>query len=263
MKDISFINTEGLKFPQGSKEHDKLVDMAEKQNTHEQQFVLCFSNIYHRVISKSKKANEVIKSYFYIPFLDNLSNTEYEDCLTQLRFNYFAKTVASIPNIKVIPKGVAEISPFFSQLCAGAMLTDKKGRVLVLVKETEGYQEFHLPQMHMEYTQDIYTKSLEHFICDNANKALNDMIRLVRREGELEPVSLISGCIVNTNVNNSTAMHTLFATIYQVDNFENYDVRCVDDNQQAMILELDEAISAAAKHLMDPYLTHIYTNVIN
>lgn len=264
MKDLLYIDFEGISIPQGSTAYERWVKLAQKKDIVDRDFVLCYNNIYHKKVIKHYQIQELMNKNFFIPFIDNMEMDSYEMALDTLRAKYFPLTVGAIPGLHILEKEVAEMSPHYSQICAGALLIDKRGRTLVLVKKLEdGHDQFYIPQSHVAYTQDIYTKSFEQYICDYSTKNLNDAITLERSVGELEPVSLISGYIVNTAETIVTAMHTLFVTVFQVDDFENYNIRCRDESQTAMILELDEAVKAAGAHMMDPWLTFAHMKLFS
>lgn len=260
MKDLSFVDVDNARFPTNSSEYKDLILKNEKGKD----FILCYHNTNSTKVPKVRSLDKVIEKQFVIPFVENMSTEKYNQILDLARINHFDRTVASIYGITTVNKSVAEFSPFLSQICAGALLTDKKGRMLTLIKVLEdGTDQLHIPQTHIEHSVDIYTKSLNQMICDSANKALNDAISVIRIDEDLAPINLISGYIVNTSQTLATSMHTLFATVYQIDDFENYHIRCRDMNQKAMILELNEAIDAARTHMMDPWLSYVYTNMIS
>lgn len=261
MDNILYIDTENMQFPVGSREHKTLIMQSEKN--HGQQYILCFNNMSSTKVSKSQPLKQVVEKNFVIPYVNSMDIDTYGKWLEVIRANHFHKTVSTIPGIKIINKSTAEFSPYLSQICTGALLTDKKGRVLVLVRTLEdNTQQFYIPQSHMEYTPEIYTKNLDTMICESANNCLNNAINIKRIEGELEPISLISGYIVNTSETLATSMHTLFTTVYQVDDFMHYEVRCNTEGQTAMILDLDEAVTAAGSHMMDPWLSFVYLNMM-
>ena len=259
MRDLSFVDRVRAIFPENSLEYKGLV-LRERED---QKYILCYNNMSSSKIPKVKPLDKVIEKHFVLPFIDIMEKEEYEKYLDLLKSKHFHKPVSIINGIFAVNKNIAEFSPFMSQICAGAMLTDKKGRVLVLVETLEdGAEIFHIPQTHIEYTVDIYNKSFDDIICENANKVLNDSVSIVRIEGELEPINLMSGYILNISQTLATSMHTLFATVYQVDDFEKYHIRCRNEGEKAMILDLHEAIDAARTHMMDPWLTYVYTNMI-
>ena len=260
MKDLSFVDVDKAHFPSHSSQYKHLVSENDKDN----KFILCYNNLNSLKVPKAKSLNKVIEKRFVIPFIDTLSKAEYNQYLDLVKVNHFNKTVSSIYGITAVNKTVAEFSPFLSQICAGALLIDKKGRVLVIVKKLEdGTDQFHIPQTHVEHSVDVYTKSFNQLICENANAILNDYISITRLEGELEPINLISGYVLNISETLATSMHTLFALVYQIDDFEKYQIRCRDAGQRAMILDLNEAVDAARTKMMDPWLAYVYANLVD
>lgn len=260
MKDLSFVDVERAHFPSHSSQYKHLVS----ENDKDDKYILCYNNLNSLKVPKVKSLSKVIEKRFVIPFIDTLSKDEYNQYLELVKVNHFDKTVSSIYGITAVNKVVAEFSPFLSQICAGALLVDKKGRVLVLVKKLEDdTEQFHIPQTHVQHSVDVYTKTFNQFICDNANNILNEYISLTRLEGELEPINLMSGYVLNLSETLATSMHTLFAVVYQIDDFEKYEIRCRDTRQRAMILDLNEAIDAARTRMMDPWLAYVYANLVN
>lgn len=257
MRNISFIDRENLKFPLGSREYKELVKQFEK--TQGQKFILCFDNTSSSKVSKTKPIDKVVEQSFTLPYANNVPIDTYSEMINLLKTNHFYKTMSSIPGIKIISKNVAEFTPFLSQICAGVLLVDKKGKIFVLSRTLEdGTEQLYLPQTHIEYTEEMFIKTFEELINQKANDCLNDSITIKRKKRGKANVDLLSGCVVHTATHLETSMHTLFVTIYQVDNFSNYDIHCKDD-LKGVILEAKEIQAAVASNMMDPWLTYIYT----
>lgn len=261
MRDISSIDKENIKFPLGSREYKELVKQFEKIQG--QPHVLCFDNMSSRKISKTQPIEKVVEKVFTLPYANNVDKDVYVECIEILKKNHFYKTVSTISGIKVMPKNITEFSPFVSQICAAALLMDKKGRIFTLDRTlSDGTEQFYLPQQHVEYTEDMFTQTFEELINKAANDCLNDAITIKRKRKRQSPIELLSGYVVHTAETLPSAMHTVFTVVYQIDNFDNYEIRCKDD-LKGIVLNLDEITKAAQSHMMDTWLSFPYSDLMN
>lgn len=222
--------------------------------------VLVYKNIFHNDIPKHRTNTEIMQKYFFIPYKEDAAEDEYASIIDELRKKYFYKTVASINSLSVVSIDEADASPHLSQLCSGAIITDTKGKFIFMVNEADDdTPEFRIPQSHILYTPRIYTESLDEYIYKNAIENINDELLFERKDGEPSQIRMVSGFVSNSNKDLSKAMHTMFGIIFQVDDFDNYNILCFEENQRAIIMNFEEAVSASEYKRMDTWMSEIFT----
>lgn len=246
-------------YPQDSKEYKKRVRYGAYGS--DKKYIMCYKNIFHEDICKTKKATTLAKSHFFIPILDMESEQVYAQCIDILRDSHFTKPLMSISNVVSVKENILEQSPHLSQMFIGGLIIDNKGRVL-LIREDGRYS---VPNYRLEFSKDVYTKAVGQLLAETAFENLDrDLDIYPTEEGDNQAFDIASGIIINVNNGNFYYVNkTLFLTIYRVDDFDRLTIEHKKSDKKAVILTLEEA-SSLVNHpeVSSPWLDYIITSLL-
>lgn len=246
-------------FPQDSKEYRKLVNVKTLDTNND--FVICFKNIFDKHVCKSKPATVLAKEHFFVPILDMETKESYSEALATLQKSHFNKPIMAISNIVSRHEAVASMSPHLSQIYVGGLIVDNKGNLL-LVRENGSYS---IPNYKLTHTEAVYVKPISNLMADTAFENLDkdlDIYPIV--EGDNQAFDMVNGIIVNSNKGDFEYVNkTLFLIIYRVDDFKRLVIEHKDNNKEAVILTLEEAASLVNhSEVSNPWLDYIISSLL-